>query len=81
MCMGGEALLPVSRLPSPPQVMCVARKICAAGLRTFAVLSLVVYDFFLSFFLFFTGKAHLKKYFYCSIVALQYCVTVCCTGR
>ena len=54
--MGGEALLLVSRLPSTLQVIGMAGKICEAGLRTFAVLSLVVCDFFslsLSFFFFF----------------------------
>ena len=65
--MGGEALLLVSRLPSTLQVIGMAGKICEAGLRTFAVLSLVVCDFFslsLSLFFFFlTGKAHLKKMF------------------
>ena len=62
--MGGEALLLVSRLPSTLQVIGMARKICEAGLRTFAVLSLVVCDFFsLSLFFFLTGKAHLKKMF------------------
>ena len=54
MCLGGEALLLVSRLPSTPQMICMARKICEAGLRTFSVLSFVVCNFFsfLSFFFF-----------------------------
>ena len=60
--MGGEALLLVSRLPSTLQVIGLARKICEAGLRTFAVLSLVVCDFFsLSLFFFFNWESSLKK--------------------
>ena len=58
MGMGGEALLLVRRLPSTPQMICMARKICEAGLRTLAVLSFVVCDFF-SFFLFFYWESPL----------------------
>ena len=71
--MGGEALLLVRRVPSTPQMICMARKICEAGLRTLAVLSFVVCDFF-SFFLF-TGKAHFLK----KIFLLKYsCFTMLC---